>query len=185
MQDFIDVVEASADVNTAQLVGTQSGEVLVPTYNWSGFFEGHLKKLDKIKSYQHFRFSSEKPGCVIVQESSTEAETTIDLRKRGHEYEPSASTLPDIVQPSGLSNERQWYLFNNIRVFCSPDSMDLVCPPPGTTSPPSPSPLPSAVPSSETPSSETLCKSPPRKKRRCGICQQSGHNRATCPDRCE
>jgi len=37
LQDIADVVELSAHVNAAQLVGTQNGEVVVPVYDWSQF----------------------------------------------------------------------------------------------------------------------------------------------------
>ena len=37
LQEIADVVESSAHVNTAQLVGTQNGEVVVPVYDWSQF----------------------------------------------------------------------------------------------------------------------------------------------------
>ena len=38
LDDIVRVVESSAVVNHAQLVGTQDGEVLVPTYDWADFF---------------------------------------------------------------------------------------------------------------------------------------------------
>ena len=38
LQDIVDVVNQSADVNTAQLVGSQDGEVLVPMYVRLGNF---------------------------------------------------------------------------------------------------------------------------------------------------
>ena len=37
------VVDVSADVNVAQLVGTQSGEPVVPMYNWATFLGGHFR----------------------------------------------------------------------------------------------------------------------------------------------
>ena len=36
LQDLVNVVNTSAEVNHSQLVGTQNGDVVVPTYNWSG-----------------------------------------------------------------------------------------------------------------------------------------------------
>lgn len=42
---------------TAQLVGTQDGTVLVPTYSLSTFLGAHLRKVPNITSYHHFTFS--------------------------------------------------------------------------------------------------------------------------------
>ena len=39
LDDIVRVVEKSAAVNCAQLVGTQDGRVLVPTYDWATFFD--------------------------------------------------------------------------------------------------------------------------------------------------
>ena len=38
LDDIAKVVQGSAEVNEVQLVATQEGEVLVPTYNWADFF---------------------------------------------------------------------------------------------------------------------------------------------------
>ena len=37
LKDIMKVVESSAVVNHAQLVGTQDGQIVVPTYNWAVF----------------------------------------------------------------------------------------------------------------------------------------------------
>ena len=36
---ILSVVESSAKVNYAQLVGAEDGKVIVPTYNWSDYFD--------------------------------------------------------------------------------------------------------------------------------------------------
>ena len=166
-------------MNTSQLVGTQSGEVIVPMYSWSSYFEGHLRKLDNIKTYQHFHFSLHSPGTVIVQESSIDTKISIQLLKfidGEPTFKPSATILPDIVRPSGLSKERQWYLYNQIRVFCSPETKDLVCPNPNTIQH-----IDNTIPIVEV-VEESVPAQPPPKRRRCGVCQQFGHNRATCKE---
>ena len=43
LQDLVDVVNGSANVNFAQLVGTQEGDVLVPTYDWGSYLSPHFK----------------------------------------------------------------------------------------------------------------------------------------------
>ena len=42
LQDLVDVVNGSAIVNFAQLVGTQ-GDVLVPTYDWDSYLLSYFK----------------------------------------------------------------------------------------------------------------------------------------------
>ena len=48
LDDIIKVVESSAVVNHAQLVGTQDGQVIVPTYDWAQY-------LTTPSSKQHFK----------------------------------------------------------------------------------------------------------------------------------
>ena len=59
LQDIVDTVNNSADVNTAQIVGSQDGEMVVPMYNWSSFLQPHFRRVPKIKSHQHFMFSTD------------------------------------------------------------------------------------------------------------------------------
>ena len=42
LDDIVTTVNQSACVNHTQLVGTQDGEVLVPTYDWLSFFTSYL-----------------------------------------------------------------------------------------------------------------------------------------------
>ena len=53
LDDIVRVVENSATVNHAQLVGTQSGEVLVMTYDWSEFFSEPYRQNDLKRDQSH------------------------------------------------------------------------------------------------------------------------------------
>ena len=44
LDDIANTVARSSVVNVPQLVGTLDGDILVPTYNWSEFFEDHVIK---------------------------------------------------------------------------------------------------------------------------------------------
>lgn len=44
LDDLVQVVESSAAINHVQLVGTQSGEVIVPTFDWADFLSKYKKK---------------------------------------------------------------------------------------------------------------------------------------------
>ena len=61
LEDVAEVVNSSADVNLAQLVGSQAGEPVVPTYDWASFLRGHFWSVPQLKSYHHFIFSAAQP----------------------------------------------------------------------------------------------------------------------------
>ena len=42
LQDIVEVVSKSADVNTAQLVGNLNGGVIVQVYDWAKFLGDHF-----------------------------------------------------------------------------------------------------------------------------------------------
>ena len=132
LSDIATVVNQSAVMNYSQLVGDQSGNVIVPTYDWVTFFEDRTIKtaLRGIKSMSHFRFTSHKPGTVCVCTSSAAIrndERKIDILNDSS-WRPLSSDLPSLVHPEGLSLTRQWYLYNKIREFCPSEVQDLVCP---------------------------------------------------------
>ena len=98
LQEIADVVESSAHVNTAQLVGTQNGEVVVPVYDWSQFLGKRFRKLPKIKSFQHFTFTSSKPGIVKIKSFSDSEESTLRLLT-DDTWVPDSRELPQRVTP--------------------------------------------------------------------------------------
>lgn len=130
LDDIANTVRSSF-VNVPQLVGSLDGTCFVPIYNWSDFLEQHTFKraLRGIKSFHHFRFESKSPGSVYVKPYNNDKEQEINLLK-DTSWSPSAHHLPDIIVPPGLSTERQWYLFEKIREYCSDATKDIVCPKP-------------------------------------------------------
>ena len=102
LQEIADVVESSAHVNTAQLVGTQNGEVVVPVYDWAQFLGERFRKLPKIKSFQHFTFTSSKPGIVHIKSFSDSEESTFCLLS-DDTWVPDSHELPQRVTPPPVS----------------------------------------------------------------------------------
>ena len=45
LDDLVSVVNQSAVVNKTQLVGSQSGEVVFPTYDWADYLGQHFDKI--------------------------------------------------------------------------------------------------------------------------------------------
>lgn len=56
LDDIVRVVEESAEVNHAQLVGAQDGTVSVLTYNWAEFFDPFFKQAGNKDNAPHANF---------------------------------------------------------------------------------------------------------------------------------
>ena len=139
LDDIVRVVEESAEVNHAQLVGAQDGTVIVPTYDWAGYFDPYFKQaaFKGIKMLHHMRFSNTHHGKAFVKNSVDSQEKEISLL-RNPAWHPDKKELPPIVPPPGLSLERRKYLYEKIREFCPPYCQDSVCPEPVDDSTPTP-----------------------------------------------
>ena len=201
LTDLVGVVNESASVNTAQPTGLEDGSVLVTTYDWQEYFKTFCTKVNGIKKLHHLRFDSAHPGYIFVKERAESTEVKRSILKV-KSWSPVADQLPPVLPPSGLSNQRQWYLFHKIREFCPENLKDITCPRPAAlpedSSPsrsPSATPPPSSSPSS-TPllttttagatstTTTTATDEPPAKRSRlCGACRQPGHNARTCPNK--
>ena len=200
LNDIVQVVEQSASVNKARLVGNEAGEVFVPTYDWLSYFVERFRKLSGIKKYHQFLFSSSKPGEVICKEYSDSPGETVKLLK--NQWKPIATDLPPVLQPSGLSADRQWYLYDKIRPFCGLGFKDITCPlpeVPRSNRTPDITPVVSPVSSptrggsqqisttasdkSHTTQERTESSPPAKRARICTNCGRPGHNRRTCNQR--
>ena len=193
LRDLENVVNCSAEANVAQLVGTQSGEVVVPTYDWPVMFAGRLRKLKHLKQFHHFSTSSSAPGSVEVGVESDSESEQVSL-VMDNTWEPTVQQLPATVPPSILSLKRQWYLHNTIRMYCPEEVHDEVCPLPLTPL----SHSTTSASSATTPTSSTTTRSsqsisggsamettttipPPTKQAHIGgECHMASHNAHTC-----
>ena len=128
LDDLAKVVDGSACVNVSQLVGTQDGQVIVPSRDWAGFLSPHFRRLDGIKQYHHFRFERKHPGVVFLRKTATAEEEERRLLRVA--WTPSVVNKPPTITPPGLPYERKKYLFEKIREFCREDVRDIVCPNP-------------------------------------------------------
>ena len=135
LSDMVSVVNSSTvtGVNIAQLVGKEDGSTVVPCKNWQSFLETSFKTLPNIKAFHYFRFLASERGIVYAKIHADSPEERFDLaRSKDLDF----SGQPDIISPPGLDSARQTYLFNNIRVFCTDETKDLVCPKPADVSQP-------------------------------------------------
>ncbi|KAL5011075.1 hypothetical protein ScPMuIL_013380 [Solemya velum] len=65
LSEIESVVNGSARVNIAQLVGWEDGTSLVPVRDWQSHLGSNGKILKGIKQYHHFRFDSAEPGWFL------------------------------------------------------------------------------------------------------------------------
>lgn len=132
LADIAHVVNKSAICNTSQVVCSEDGIMTVPIYDWSTFLAPHYKKVTGIKKFHHFRFSSSSPGTVFIKEYADSDEEALVIQR--HDWIRDTRDLPPIITPKGLSEERQWYLYESIRQFCL-NNKDITCPLPTTPNP--------------------------------------------------
>ena len=122
LDDIANVVSKSSVVNEPQLVGTQDGSTVVSMYNWAAYFDENTMKVPQTKSYQHVWFSSAHPGKVFVRSSRNGVEKEINILRSNHNF---LETFPSIITSTGLSHERQQYLYERIRECC-PENVSIV-----------------------------------------------------------
>jgi len=173
-----------------QLVGTQDGRMIVPVYDWSQFLSEHFRKVPKMKSYQHFMFTSARPGIVQLKALNDSEESQFRILS-DENWTPDHLERPQCITPSGLSAKRQWYLYDQIREFCREDSKDLVCPLPEVPKPgeeQGKNPLENTDihPQPKRPRVVQACPvvqgegNSDKRQWHCGKCSKPGHTRRTC-----
>lgn len=158
----------------------------MPTYNWTDFFASKMKKVNGIKMFHQFHFSSSEPVVVVVKEHSDSPTQEINILK--NPWVPCPSDLHSTVPPKQMSAERKWYLYDQIRPFCPADDQDTTCPIPDV--PKLSSMCGTPVPQSSSLSLATPCadsadghdSTPSKRRRLCTICRKEGHNSRSCQD---
>ncbi|XP_071940904.1 uncharacterized protein [Antedon mediterranea] len=130
LDDMKKVVETSSHsgYNKAKIVGAEDGTMHVPAYNWQTFLEPFFKPLPQIKSLHHMRFCCDNPGMVFYKKYSDSPEQSFQLLRNLDVLPPVE--LPTPIVPPGLTYERQLYLHNSVREFCTEETQDIVCPRP-------------------------------------------------------
>ena len=107
--------------------------------DWRNWLSNYFKTIPNITKYQHFRMSSTEEGVVILKKDIDSKEEkfhllnnkTSLLSTRGRE-----SDLPPQIIPVGLSPERQWYLYDQIRMHISTEKdRNITCPKPMCSKP--------------------------------------------------
>ena len=77
----------------------------------------------------HFIFDSEKPGIVSVRVAIDSELQEVKILKVPLES-LSPSVMPEMLSRGGITEERQRYLYKEIREFVAPAYRDDLCPAP-------------------------------------------------------
>ena len=113
--------------NKAQLIRSSTGEQLVRYYDWVALFQPFFTTIPSITSYHVFRADSNHLGKVFIKKFSSSPEEEINIVRK----KIPLTYFPEEISPKGLDAQRQWYLYDHIRQFCSCNlSADLACPMP-------------------------------------------------------
>jgi len=99
--------------------------------NWCHYLERFFKPIDGITDYNYFAFDHERPGWVSLKtKTNDESEDVFLLKSRRFRFQHPVY-YPPAVAPDGLSDERQQYLYKQVRPHVrNPHKRDLTCPPP-------------------------------------------------------
>ena len=139
ISDLAEVVLLSTtkEINIPQLITEQSSSnTLVPVRKWKPFLELYFKKIFSLTRYHHFRMTSSEPGVVYVREFPTSPETRLTIVKDQAKIPELLSSEPELISPPGLSPERAWYLYENVRQHCEGDNnKNTTCPKPRVPKP--------------------------------------------------
>ena len=174
MMDVVQVVQSSTDkaINLPQpIVDPVSKQQYVHFYKWSAFLDQFFKPIPQILSYQVFNISSAKPGTIILQRHSLSPQEEVSICRQL----PGTTELPEEIPLQGLSLARQWYLYEQIREFCTTEeAANSTCPKPSL-------PKPNSAVLTES-SEPQLTEAGTRKRRLCSVCRHPGHNKRSCPE---
>ena len=170
LDELVQVVKNSmvTGKNIPQLTKSENSR-LVFWLDWKSYLTKYLHAIPKITDYHHFRFDESSPGVVFVRALANDQETEVRISPASTTF----SGLPAEITPKGLDITRQWYLYNEIRQFCStPETATLTCPLPTSQRP--------STSTSEEPNTTS------KRKRACSHCHQEGHTKTkrgkiTCP----
>ena len=128
-QDVIDVINASSPsgLNVAiPSVDPRTKNRNIVWYRWDVYLKQFFKNIPGITKYHHFTFFEN--GNIIAKKLS-DSEDEVIQKEIQIEVE-KGETLETII-PGGLSNERAWYLFQQVRPLCTDDSKaDFLAPKP-------------------------------------------------------
>ena len=136
-EDIIRVVKESSvqGKNIPQMTASCTGSRHVHWTDWTRFLQGYFKPVPNNTSYHNFKFSKANAGVVTVKVYAT-SEEDVNILKIGVTVSSLKGHRPDAIVPTGLDPACQWYLYKQIRPFCTTNqAKDITCPLPSVSEP--------------------------------------------------
>ena len=131
------LTSTTKSINIPQLISEPSSDnTLVPVRAWKSFLENYFRKIPNLTRYQHFRLSSSDPGRVFIRQFPSSAEFSFSIIKDQDKLQAVLTTDPELISRQGLSAERAWHLYENVRRHCDGNiHTDSTCPKPSVPKP--------------------------------------------------
>lgn len=99
--------------------------------DWSDWLSSYFNQIKGITSYHHFIINDENKGSIILKERVDSEGKSFKLLKNQVDFKSSRIYPPVCLTPPSLSLERQWYLYEQIRMHIpSAIDQDITCPKP-------------------------------------------------------
>ncbi|CAB4391510.1 unnamed protein product [Rhizophagus irregularis] len=113
LDDLIEVVETSTTggFNKTQTIFDKNKNKVVHFYNWTEFLLKFFKPIPNILKYHHFILSKNNIGKVDIKEAIDSDSQIINIMKKDVKIEG----FPWKIVSTGLSPERKWYLYEQVR----------------------------------------------------------------------
>ena len=133
--DLVECVSHASSIRAlvSQPYGKHLGfqEPIYEYRNWCHFLERFFKPINNITAYNYFTFDNQRYGYVSLKaKANDESEKVFFLKKRRFRFQRPVC-YPPAVAPDGLSDERQQYLYKQVRPHVrNPHKRDLTCPKP-------------------------------------------------------
>ncbi|CAG2218216.1 unnamed protein product [Mytilus edulis] len=129
VSQLVKIVDNSAKCNRSEVYNeNDDDENSLKWYRWDNFFTKYFKPLRGIGKFHHFRFTSDEVGVVFARETLDQPEKRLVLLKESANLPELLTTLPEVIQPAGLTEERRRYLYNEVRPFVQFNFRDEFCP---------------------------------------------------------
>src|SRR6266498_4214578 len=135
LNNLVKVIESSTigGFNQVQTVFDKNNNHIVHFYDWTKFLLKFFKPISNILKYHHFILHKDNIGNVKIKEIVDENKQTIDIRKSKN---INIIGFSQEIHSTGLSAERQWYLYEQVRQYIQdPQKQDEYYPLPSISKP--------------------------------------------------
>ena len=102
-----------------QMTASSTGNRHVHWTDWTRFLQGYFKPVTNVTSYHYFKFSKANAGVVTAKVYATSEEEDVDILKKDVTVSSFRGHRPDAIVPTSLDPACQWYLYEQIRPFCT------------------------------------------------------------------